>query len=96
MSLVKEAFPVTELAISSAKNALWQRKTHEEKKKKEVKVFQRQLHVCDAYLYFKSSFNTTERITGVLSTTSSKGERDFVCSWHPKTRRKADHCSHQT
>lgn len=96
-SLAKEAFPDSELATSSAKNALWQRKSHEEKKNKEVKVFLRQLHVRGAHLYFKSSFSTTERITGVLSTTSSKGERDFVCSQHPKTRkRKVDHCSHQT
>lgn len=30
------------------------------------------------YLYFRSNFSTTERITGVLSTTSLKGDRVFV------------------
>lgn len=87
VSLAKEAFPDSELATSSAKNALWQRKKRRKKKKK-VKVFPRQLHVRGAHLYFKSSFSTTERITGVLSTTSSKGERDFVCSRRPKTSRR--------
>lgn len=41
------------------------------------------LHARCAHLYFKSSFRTTERMTGVLSTMSSNGERDFVCSQCP-------------
>lgn len=46
------------------------------------------------HLYFNSSFSTMERMTGVLSTTSSNGESDFVyTAWCSARRGKKEHVS---